>query len=177
MSPREAAATDPGQRLLLMSTYEALQMAGYPYNKAKSTHGHRVGTFIGQTSDDYREANQGQEIGIFWTPGGMRAFAPGRLNYYFGWDGPSYSVDAACSSSMAAIQIALTTLKNNECDMAVAGGVNIITSSDPYAGLSRGGFLSLTGSCKTWDANADGYCRGEGVGMLTLIELTFRLLK
>ncbi|KAJ5287210.1 ketoacyl-synt-domain-containing protein [Penicillium angulare] len=171
MSPKEAAATDPGQRLLLMTTYEALQMAGYPHNKAMSTHGHRVGTFIGQTSDDYREVNEGQEIGIFWTPGGMRAFGPGRLNYYFGWDGPSYSIDAACSSSMAAIQVALTTLKNKECDMAVAGGVNIITSSDPYAGLSRGGFLSLTGSCKTWDANADGYCRGEGVGVVVIKRL------
>lgn len=94
---------DPSQRLLLMTTYEALQMAGYSPGRGSSGRAHRVGTFVGQTSDDYRETNAGQDVGIFWTPGGMRAFGSGRLNHHFGWDGPSYSVDTACSSSMAAI--------------------------------------------------------------------------
>lgn len=165
MSPREAAATDPNQRLMLLTTYEALQMAGYSPDRTPSTQRHRIGTFMGQTSDDWREANAAQKIDAFWTTGGVRAFGPGRLNYHFGWEGPSYSIDAACSSSMAAIQIGLSALRNGECDMAVAGGANMVTSSDPYAGLSRGSFLSPTGSCKTWDSGADGYCRADGVGV------------
>lgn len=164
MSPREATSIDPAHRLLLMTTYEALQMSGYSPNRTPSTQTHRIGTFMGQTSDDWREVNAGQNIDAFWTPGGMRAFGPGRLNYHFGWEGPSYSCDAACSSSMAAIQVGVHALANRECDMAVAGGANILISSEPFAGLSRGGFLSMTGSCKTWDSKADGYCRADGVG-------------
>ncbi|PLB55929.1 ketoacyl-synt-domain-containing protein [Aspergillus steynii IBT 23096] len=171
MSPREAAATDPNHRLLLLTTYEALQMAGYSPDRTPSTRRHRIGTFVGQTSDDWREANASQKIDAFWTTGGVRAFGPGRLNYHFGWEGPSYSIDAACSSSMAAIQIGLTALRSRECDMAVAGGANMISSSDPFAGLSRGSFLSPTGSCKTWDSEADGYCRGEGVGIVVIKRL------
>ncbi|KAI9036832.1 type I polyketide synthase [Aspergillus affinis] len=171
MSPREAAATDPIHRLLLLTTYEALQMAGYSPDRTPSTQRHRIGTFVGQTSDDWREANASQKIDAFWTTGGVRAFGPGRLNYHFGWEGPSYSIDAACSSSMAAIQIGLTALRSRECDMAVAGGANIMTSSDPFAGLSRGSFLSPTGSCKTWDSTADGYCRGDGVGIVVIKRL------
>lgn len=169
MTPREAISTDPIHRLLLMTTYEALEMSGYSPNRTPATQLHRIGTFIGQTSDDWREVNAAQNIDPFWTPGGVRAFAPGRLNYYFGWEGPSYSIDAACSSSMAAIQISLTALSNRECDTAIVGGAGIMTSPDPFAGLSRGGFLSLTGPCKTWDAEADGYCRGDGIGIHTTL--------
>ena len=85
--------------------------------------------------------------------------------------GPSYCVDAACSSSALSIQMAVAALRSHECDTAVAGGNNIITGSDMSSGLSRGSFLSPTGPCKTFDNDADGYCRGEGVGTVILKRL------
>ena len=89
----------------------------------------------------------------------------------FKWEGPSYCVDAACSSSALSIQMAVASLRSHECDTAVAGGTNTLTGSDMYSGLSRGSFLSPTGSCKTFDNDADGYCRGEGVGTVILKRL------
>lgn len=171
MSPREAAQTDPQQRLALMATYEALEMAGYVPNRTPSTDTHRIGTFFGQTCDDWREVNNSQNIDIYFITGGTRAFGPGRLNYYFKWEGPSYSIDTACSSSAASIQLAYSALKNRDCDTAVAGGMNILTSPDPFAGLSRANFLSLTGSCKTFDDHADGYCRSDAVACIVMKRL------
>ncbi|KAL9595245.1 MAG: hypothetical protein Q9179_005058 [Wetmoreana sp. 5 TL-2023] len=171
MSPREAAQTDPAQRLLLLTTYEALEMAGYSPNGSPSYAGERIGTFFGQTLDDYREANASQDIEMYYVTGGIRAFGPGRLNYHFKWEGPSYCVDAACSSSALSIQMGVAALRSHECDTAVAGGTNILTGSDMSSGLSRGSFLSPTGSCKTFDNDADGYCRGEGVGTVVLKRL------
>jgi len=156
MSAREAAQTDPMQRLMLMTAYEALETAGY---SSEDTINHIFGTYYGQSSDDWREVNAGQDIDIFHITGGNRAFGPGRINYFFGWEGPSMNIDAACSASALSIQLACSALKSRECDTALAGGANILTASDIFAGLSRGGFLSPTGPCKTWDAEADGYCR------------------
>lgn len=101
----------------------------------------------------------------------MRAFAPGRINYHFKFSGPSFSVDTACSSSLAAIDIACNALRLGDCDTAVAGGLNVLTNPDIFAGLSRGQFLSKTGNCQTFDDNADGYCRGDGVGTVILKRL------
>ncbi|QSZ36678.1 hypothetical protein DSL72_006559 [Monilinia vaccinii-corymbosi] len=171
MSPREAIQTDPMQRLLLMTTYEALEMSGYSPNRTPSTQSHRIGSFFGQTSDDWREVNAAQDIDTYFITGGIRAFGPGRLNYHFKWEGPSYSIDTACSSSFASIQVACSALRALECDTAVAGGANILTASDLFSGLSRGGFLSPTGGCKTFDDSADGYCRGDAVGTVILKRL------
>lgn len=172
MSPREAASTDPGQRLLLMSTYEALEMAGYTQYTDPAGRDTKVGTFFGQTIDDWREYNAAENVDMYYVTGGIRAFSAGRINYHFKWDGPSYSVDSACSSSLLAIQLAYNSLRAGECNMAVAGGSNILTGCNMYAGLSRGSFLSTTGSCKTFDSSADGYCRGEGVGVVVLKRLS-----
>lgn len=172
MSPREAASTDPGQRLLLMSTYEALEMAGYTQYTDAEGRDTKVGTFFGQTIDDWREYNAAENVDMYYVTGGIRAFSAGRVNYHFKWDGPSYSVDSACSSSLLAIQLAYNSLRAGECNMAVAGGSNILTGCNMYAGLSRGSFLSTTGSCKTFDSGADGYCRGEGVGVVVLKRLS-----
>lgn len=168
MSPREATETDPMHRLALVTAYEALEMSGFVLNATPSTQQDRVGTFYGQTCDDWREVNAAQNIETYFISGGVRAFAPGRINYYFGFRGPSYSVDTACSSSLAAVQIACQTLRAGECDTAVTGGLNILTAPDFFAGLSKGSFLSRTGSCKTWDETADGYCRADGVGSIIL---------
>ncbi|KAE8362115.1 hypothetical protein BDV27DRAFT_166437 [Aspergillus caelatus] len=171
MSPREATQTDPMHRLAIVTAYEAMEMSGFVLNSTPSTMADRVGTFYGQTSDDWREVNAAQHIETYFIPGGVRAFAPGRINYHFGFRGPSYSVDTACSSSFAALHIACTALKAGDCDTAVTGGVNILTAPDIYAGLSRGQFLSKTGSCKTWDQGADGYCRADAVGSVVLKRL------
>lgn len=170
MSPREAEQTDPMHRLALVTAYEALESAGYVHGRGR-VHTRRVGTFYGQASDDYREVNSGQDIKAYFIPGGCRAFAPGRINYFFNFWGPSFSVDTACSSSLAAIQAACTSLWSGDVDMALTGGLNIITNSDVYAGLSNGHFLSPTGNCKTWDEGADGYCRADGVGSVVLKRL------
>jgi len=95
----------------------------------------------------------------------------GRINYYFKFSGPSFSVDTACSSSAAALQLACTSLWAGDCDTAVTGGLNVMTNSDIFAGLSRGQFLSKTGNCQTFDNDADGYCRGDGIGSLVIKRL------
>lgn len=146
MSPREAAQTDPMARLALVTAYEALEMAGFVPNRTPSTRLDRIGTFYGQTSDDWREINAAEDIDTYFITGGVRAFAAGRLNYHFGFSGPSFSIDTACSSSMAAIQLACTSLWARDCDMAVTGGMNVLTNPDIFAGLSKGRFLSRTGA-------------------------------
>lgn len=171
MSPREALQADPAQRLALLTAYEAFEMAGFIPDSTPSTQKNRVGVFYGMTSDDYREINSGQDIDTYFIPGGNRAFTPGRINYYFKFSGPSVSVDTACSSSLAAIHVACNSLWRNDCDSAVAGGVNILTNPDNHAGLDRGHFLSRTGNCTTFDDGADGYCRADGIGSIVLKRL------
>ncbi|RYP10927.1 hypothetical protein DL764_000363 [Monosporascus ibericus] len=172
MSPREAQQTDPMQRLAIVTAYEALERAGYVANRTAATRLERIGTFYGQASDDYREVNTAQEISTYFIPGGCRAFGPGRINYFFKFAGPSYSIDSACSSSLATIQTACTALWNGELDTAVVGGMNVLTNSDAFAGLSHGHFLSKTpNACKTWDCEADGYCRADGVASLVMKRL------
>ncbi|KUL89726.1 hypothetical protein ZTR_00419 [Talaromyces verruculosus] len=172
MSPREAQQTDPMQRLALVTAYEALERAGYVANRTAATDLHRIGTFYGQASDDYREVNTAQEISTYFIPGGCRAFGPGRINYFFKFSGPSYSIDTACSSSLATIQTACAALWNGDVDTAVAGGMNVLTNSDAFAGLSNGHFLSKTpNACKTWDSEADGYCRADAIGSIVMKRL------
>ena len=145
MSPREAENTDPAQRLVITTTYEAMEMAGMVRNRTPSTQQDRVGVFFGTTSDDWREVNSGQDVGTYFIPGGNRAFVPGRISYFFRFSGPSISVDTACSSSFAAIQASCNYLWRGECDTAIAGGTNVLTNPDNFAGLDRGHFLSISG--------------------------------
>ncbi|MCJ1283716.1 hypothetical protein MMC26_003047 [Xylographa opegraphella] len=171
MSPREAKNLDPMQRLALITAYEALEMSGWVKNRTQATKSHRIGTFYGQASDDWREVNASQDIDTYFIPCGIRAFTPGRVNYFFKFGGPSYSIDTACSSSFAAMNAACNSLWAGDCDTAVTGGVNVLTNPDIFAGLSRGQFLSKTGGCKTFDNEADGYCRADAVGSFVLKRL------
>ena len=171
ISPREAPQMDPAQRLALMCAYEAVEMAGIVPDATPSTMKSRVGVFIGSTSNDWCETNSAQDVDTYFIPGGNRAFIPGRINYYFKFSGPSFSVDTACSSSLAATHLACNALWRNDIDCAIVGGTNILTNPDVTAGLDRGHFLSRTGNCKTFDDGADGYCRGEGVGIVVLKRL------
>ncbi|BCS04847.1 non-reducing polyketide synthase nscA [Aspergillus luchuensis] len=171
MSPREAEQTDPMHRLALVTAYEALEMAGVVSGRTPSSNPKRIATFYGQASDDWRELNASQNIGTYAVPGGERAFANGRINYFFKFGGPSFNLDTACSSGLAAVQAACSALWAGEADTVLAGGLNIITDPDNYAGLGNGHFLSRTGQCKVWDQSADGYCRADGVGSVVIKRL------
>ncbi|CAO1601138.1 fusarubin cluster-polyketide synthase [Xanthoria calcicola] len=171
ISPREAAQMDPAQRLGLMTAYEAIEQSGIVPDETPSTRRDRVGVYYGVTSNDWMETNSAQAIDTYFIPGGNRAFIPGRINYFFQFSGPSYAVDTACSSSLAGIHLACQSLWRGDIDTAIAGGTNVLTNPDFTAGLDRGHFLSRTGNCKTFDNDADGYCRGEGIGTVIIKRL------
>ena len=162
---------DPGHRLLMHTTYEALEDAGVTSNGSRSTDSKRISTFIGVGSDDWREAQESLGVDIHMIQGTERAFAPGRLHHYFKWEGATTCVDSACGSAATAVGLAFKALINRDCDTAIAGGSNIIATPFWHSALSRGGFLSPTGGCKTFREDADGYCRGEAVGILVLKRL------
>ncbi|CAD6567566.1 MAG: hypothetical protein ASARMPREDX12_000532 [Alectoria sarmentosa] len=171
VSPREAAQMDPLQRLLLMTSFEAMQMAGYAPDGSFSTNTKRIATYMAQTTDDWRTINECQGVDIYYVPGVARAFTPGRLNYHFKWEGASHCIDAACAGGTTAVTLACSALLARECDTALAGGGSILTAPAGFSGLCRGGFLSPTGNCKPLRDDADGYCRGEGVGVVVLKRL------
>jgi acyl transferase domain-containing protein/NAD(P)-dependent dehydrogenase (short-subunit alcohol dehydrogenase family)/SAM-dependent methyltransferase/acyl carrier protein len=169
ISPREAMSLDPQQRLLLEVGWEALEDARQVREKLT---GSSTGVFIGITTTDYlqtlrRNASPADVDGYFNTGNALNA-AAGRLSYVLGLHGPSLAVDTACSSSLVAIHLACQSLRLRECDLALAGGVNLILSPDVSVAISRGRMLSPDGRCKTFDADADGYGRGEGCGLVVL---------
>ena len=170
ISPREALQMDPVQRMLLMTTYEALEMAGYAdYGEQGRP---RIATYFGQTVDDWKTINEQQGIDTHFLPAVNRGFAPGRLCHYYRWAGGFYSIDTGCSSSATGICIARDALAKGDCDAAVVGGGTLLTAPEWFSGLGQGGFLSPTGACKTYSDEADGYCRGEGVAVVVLKPLS-----
>jgi myxalamid-type polyketide synthase MxaB len=171
ISPREAAAMDPQQRLLLEVSREALENAAVAPEFLQNS---PVGVFVGIGALDYSELEviQGpRAIGPYNGTGTSHCVASGRLSYLLGVRGPSLSVDTACSSSLAAVHLAVVSLRNRESDVALAGGVNLILSPDSLVSLCKARMLSPDGRCKTFDANANGYVRGEGCGVVVLKRL------
>ncbi|RYP11137.1 hypothetical protein DL765_007886 [Monosporascus sp. GIB2] len=171
VSPREAIQMDPGQRLLMHAVYEALEDAGVANNGTVATDSRRIGTYIGDGSDDWRELQQQHGVDKYILQGTQRSFTPGRLNHHFKWEGATFCVDSACGSTASAVGLAYRALVNRDCDTAIAGGSNIIATPFWQSALSKGGFLSTTGGCKTFRADADGYCRGEAIGVIVLKRL------
>ncbi|KAI0438240.1 putative polyketide synthase [Xylaria telfairii] len=167
ISPREAKSIDPQQRVLLQTAYRALENAGYVPDSTPSFSRDTFGCFVGSATLDYVN-NLSSNIDVYYSPGTLRAFQSGRISYYFGWSGPSITLDTACSSSMVAIHQAARAIAVGDCRAALVGGVNVITSPDMYLGLDRAHFLSPTGQCKAFDASADGYSRSEGCGMIVI---------
>ena len=168
ISPREAASMDPQQRLLLEVTWEALEHAG----KSNQVRGSSTGVFVGMTTSDYahqftRACGADGIDGYFFTGNPLNG-AAGRLSYVLGFHGPSMTVDTACSSSLVATHLAVQSLRNRECDMALTGGVNLILSPDTSIAVSRTRALAPDGRCKTFDAAANGFVRGEGCGVVVL---------
>ena len=167
LSSREAASMDPQQRLLLETAYQAMDCSGY-LNPRKSKSGEQFGVFIGASLAEYLENTSASAPNAYTSVGTLRAFLSGRISYYFGWTGPSEVLDTACSSSLVAVNRACKAILAGECHMALAGGVNIMSSVHNFMDLGKAGFLSPTGQCKPFDQGADGYCRGEGVGLVVL---------
>lgn len=172
MSPREAQTMDPQQRITLESVYAALQDAGIPFEQLKGTN---TGVFIGVSGLDYsvlfNTLPNGDRDAMLST-GSAHSILANRISYLLDLHGPSEPVDTACSSSLIAIHRAAQHIRRGECDMAIAGGVNAILSPDVTLSFSQAGMLSPDGKCKTFDQQANGYVRGEGVGILILKKLS-----
>lgn len=169
-SPREAAYMDPQHRVALQLAYEALESAGYFSPSSQSLND--VGCYIGMSSSDYQDNVNTHAPTAFSFTGTARAFAPGRISHFFGWTGPSLAIDTACSSSGVAIHTAVKAVQTGECTMALAGGLNLMTSPRSHQNLGAASFLSPSGQCRPFDAGADGYCRGEGAGFVLLKRLS-----
>lgn len=172
ISPREAASMDPQQRLLLEVSWEALEHAGIV---PKILRGSRTGVFLGIGQNDYAQAAlfsvDPAKITAHAGTGNGFCFASGRLSYTFGLQGPNMAIDTACSSSLVAIHLACQSLRSRECDLALAGGTQLILSPRIAVFLSRTRALAPDGRCKTFDASADGFSRGEGCGLIVLKRL------
>ncbi|KAL0573556.1 hypothetical protein V5O48_008404 [Marasmius crinis-equi] len=171
ISPREARSMDPQQRILLHTAYEALEDSGYVPNATSCFSPETFGCYIGATAHDYVH-NLQNDIDVYYSTGTLNAFLCGRVSYVLQLSGPSVVVDTACSSSSVAIYQACRALTSGDCNAALAGGVNVITSPDLFLGLDRAHFLSPTGQCQAFDASADGYSRSEGCGMFVLKRLS-----
>jgi acyl transferase domain-containing protein len=169
ISPREAAYLDPQQRLLLEVAWEALEDGG---QVAQQLAGTDVGVFIGAFTLDYMLLQLGKVgrplIDTHTATGSMMTMISNRLSYLFDFRGPSISVDTACSSSLVAVHLACQSLRNSECSLALAGGVNVMSMPDYTIAESKGGFLSPDGASKAFSARANGYARGEGAGIAVL---------
>ncbi|KAL0945469.1 hypothetical protein HGRIS_000958 [Hohenbuehelia grisea] len=171
ISPREAKSMDPQQRVLLHTAYEALENSGYVPGATPTSQPDTFGCYIGVATHDYLQ-NLRDEIDVYYSTGTLKAFLSGRISYAMQLSGPSIVVDTACSSSAVAVYQGCRALMNGDCNAAMVGGVNVISSPDMMIGLDRGHFLSPTGQCKAFDASADGYSRSEGCGIFVLKRLS-----
>ncbi|MCP4993781.1 MAG: SDR family NAD(P)-dependent oxidoreductase [Gammaproteobacteria bacterium] len=169
ISPREAIAMDPQQRLLLEVSWEALEYAGLA---AQQLRGSQTGIFIGLSTDDYAHLIKQPTNFGYGALGTSRGIAIGRLAYLFDWHGPAMQVDTTCSSSLQAIHLACGSLRTGECNLALAGGVNLMLKPEATIALSQLKALAPDGRCKTFDASANGYSRGEGCGVVVLKRLS-----
>ncbi|KAK6218838.1 beta-ketoacyl synthase [Colletotrichum tabaci] len=169
-SAREATACDPQQRKLLEVVYEALESSGY-HSADSRVDPTDYGCYIGAVMNNYASNVSCHPPTAYATMGTSRAYFSGAISHHFGWTGPATTIDTACSSSLVAIHTACRAIAAGECSRAVAGGTNVITCPHDYRDLKAAGFLSPTGQCKPFDTGADGYCRGEAVGVVVLKSL------
>jgi acyl transferase domain-containing protein/acyl carrier protein len=171
ISPREAARMDPQQRLLLEVSWEALEHAGLAPDNVWGT---QAGVFVGVSSSDYSlvQMRDPALVDAYTGTGNAHSIAANRLSYLLDLHGPSLAVDTACSSSLVAVHLACQSLRQKECNLALAGGVNLILTPQLTVAFSKAHMMAADGRCKTFDAAADGYVRGEGCGMVILKRLS-----
>ena len=172
ITPREAAFMDPQQRVLLEVSWEAMEDAGII---TKNYAGSDTGVYIGAFTLDYQHVqfhlDHLDQIDLHSATGSMMTLVANRLSYAYDFTGPSIAIDTACSGSLVAIHTACQNIRNNECGMAIAGGVLLNIAPQYTIAESRGGFLSPDGTCKTLDESANGYVRGEGAAVVVLKSL------
>ncbi|MGV0810959.1 type I polyketide synthase [Mycolicibacterium boenickei] len=172
ISPREAVWIEPQQRLVLETVWEGLERAGY---SPASLRGSRTGIFTGVAANEYAHLLSAEPIEKiephFITGNALNAIS-GRVAFALGLEGPAVAIDTACSSALVAIHQACQALRSGDCDMALAGGVNVLLSPVTVVAASRARMLSPVGRCKTFDSSADGYVRSEGCGILVLKRLS-----
>ncbi|MBD2091228.1 acyltransferase domain-containing protein [Microcoleus sp. FACHB-1515] len=173
ISAREACSLDPQQRLLLEVSWEALEHANQPIDRLYNS---TTGVFIGICANDYNRVIWNHDdfsaIDAFSATGNALSVAAGRLSYTLGLKGTSLAVDTACSSSLVAVHLACQQLRTGECEVALAGGVNLLLAPDSTIAFSRTRMLNPDGRCNPFDATANGYVRGEGCGVVILKRLS-----
>ena len=172
LSAREAKFVDPQHRLLLETAWRAVEHSGTAPTTLANT---RTGVFVGLATHDYlgmaSDALTYSEVEAYLAVGTSAAAGAGRISYRLGLQGPAVTVDTACSSSLVAIHQACQALQLGECDLALAGGANVILSPATMITFSQSRMLAPDGRCKTFDAAADGYVRGEGCGVIAIKRL------
>ena len=172
ISPREAVWIEPQQRLMLETVWEGLERAGY---SPAALRGSSTGIFVGVAANEYAHllsAESVDKIEPYFITGNALNAISGRVAFALGLEGPAVAVDTACSSSLVAVHQACQALHSGDCDLALAGGVNVLLSPVTIIAASRARMLSPVGRCKTFDASADGYVRSEGCGILVLKRLS-----
>ncbi|WP_264034865.1 phthiocerol type I polyketide synthase PpsB [Mycobacterium tuberculosis] len=171
ITPREAAAMDPQQRMLLEVAWEALEHAGIPPDSLGGT---RTAVMMGVYFNEYQSmlAASPQNVDAYSGTGNAHSITVGRISYLLGLRGPAVAVDTACSSSLVAVHLACQSLRLRETDLALAGGVSITLRPETQIAISAWGLLSPQGRCAAFDAAADGFVRGEGSGVVVLKRLT-----
>ncbi len=166
ISPREAELIDPQQRLFLQTVWKTIEDAGYTSSAIAAI---KTGLFVGVFNHDYAELLQQNEVmDAYLTTGTMNSMIANRISYFLNLRGPSEAIDTACSSSLVAVHQAVNAILQGDCELAIAGGVNTLLTPTSFISAQKAGMLSEDGRCKTFDKQANGYVRGEGVGAILL---------